>query len=194
MGQIVGQANDAIIRARTAAERRFAGVRESAGVAIGQARQLSERRLGQVQLGATRRHQAAAAEARAALAAVAAEARQQLATAQRTVPVLRDQILADARDATREARERLDTAIRSVDRDARRIVHDAGRMSEALVREIAGQGPQKTLGRGFALVRGPDDSPLTDAAAAARAGRLQIEFQDGRVDADVVRPAPRSTP
>ena len=76
--------------------------------------------------------------------------------------------------------------------------------SQALVREITGQGPEKTLARGFAIVRGLDGISLTSAAQATGTGagadtgdgadaiktgvEIEIEFQDGRVAAAVHPP------
>ena len=83
------------------------------------------------------------------------------------------------------ARERGHQAIVQVAEGARRQVAEARRQTEATMREIAGQGPDKTLGRGFAMVRTPEGAPLTDAEAARAAGRLHIQFRDGAVEAAV---------
>ena len=66
---------------------------------------------------------------------------------------------------------------------ARRIVQSSMSRVEALMREIAGQGPEKTLTRGFAIVRGSDRVPLTSADAAKTAAAIEIEFYDGTVRA-----------
>jgi len=64
-------------------------------------------------------------------------------------------------------------------------VLDAKTRAEATMREIAGQGPEKTLGRGFAVVRAETGAPVTGTAEARAAGDLQIEFRDGRLPARV---------
>ena len=51
------------------------------------------------------------------------------------------------------------------------------------MREIAGQGPEKTLRRGFAVVRGDDGRPLSRAAQLRDGARVEIQFQDGRIGA-----------
>lgn len=51
------------------------------------------------------------------------------------------------------------------------------------MREIAGQGPAKTLGRGFALVRKLDGEPVTRASAVSERSPLEIQFSDGKVAA-----------
>ena len=51
------------------------------------------------------------------------------------------------------------------------------------MREIVGQGPAKTLGRGFAIVHDGSGAAVKSAAAATAASQLSIEFRDGRVAA-----------
>ena len=51
------------------------------------------------------------------------------------------------------------------------------------MREIAGQGPEKTLKRGFALVRDPEGAPITRATQAQPGTAIQIQFSDGSVTA-----------
>jgi exodeoxyribonuclease VII large subunit len=103
------------------------------------------------------------------------ETHQQLSEAKRDVPGLFSEILVEASNVLKTARTlaatRLD-AIRdraavdvlrsreSVKQEfsdtvtsARRAIADAKQSSQALVLEVTGQGPQKTLGRGFAIVR-----------------------------------------
>ena len=55
--------------------------------------------------------------------------------------------------------------------------------SQALLREITGQGPEKTLQRGFAIVRSQGGKPLTRVSQAIDGAAIEIEFQDGRVAA-----------
>jgi exodeoxyribonuclease VII large subunit len=59
--------------------------------------------------------------------------------------------------------------------------------AESTFREVVAQGPQKTLGRGFAVVRGAEGDVITSAAAAGRADDIRVQFQDGSIDASVVR-------
>ena len=108
-----------------------------------------------------------------------------------------DQHLATVGDrAARQAvlaRERSQQAIEQVAEAARRHVADARSQTEATMREIAGQGPDKTLGRGFAVVRTPDGAPLTGVEAARAAGQMQIQFRDGAVAAAVQTPPKEKT-
>ena len=51
------------------------------------------------------------------------------------------------------------------------------------MREVTGQGPDKTLKRGFAVVRTTDGKPVTRIEHVVDAQRLQIEFSNGIVKA-----------
>ena len=50
---------------------------------------------------------------------------------------------------------------------------------------MVAQGPEKTLTRGFAVVRGPAGQIITSAAAAGTATDVRLQFQDGSIDASV---------
>jgi exodeoxyribonuclease VII large subunit len=45
--------------------------------------------------------------------------------------------------------------------------------------------PERTLERGYALVEGEDEEPLTSEAAAAAAGEVKLRFRDGRLRARI---------
>ncbi|GAO26467.1 exodeoxyribonuclease VII large subunit [Alicycliphilus denitrificans] len=57
--------------------------------------------------------------------------------------------------------------------------------SGALIREVTGQGPKKTLSRGFAVVRSKSGKTVTSAKAAKAAGTMEVTFNDGAVQASV---------
>ena len=54
-------------------------------------------------------------------------------------------------------------------------------------REIAGQGPEKTLTRGFALVRDQTGKPIARAAQTGSDTAIEIQFSDGKVSATTVK-------
>ena len=62
----------------------------------------------------------------------------------------------------------------------------AARASEAMVREVAGQGPEKTLKRGFVVVRSSSGHTLTRAASLKTGQSIALEFADGFQQAQVV--------
>lgn len=66
---------------------------------------------------------------------------------------------------------------------ARQSVSEATNRSEALMREITGQGPDKTLRRGFALVRRSDGTPITRSSQVTAGSEIDISFSDGHIKA-----------
>jgi exonuclease VII large subunit len=62
---------------------------------------------------------------------------------------------------------------------------EARERSQSLLREIVGQGPEKTLRRGFAVVSDVDRRTVTSAEALRRAGQMTVQFSDGSVPATV---------
>ena len=66
-------------------------------------------------------------------------------------------------------------------KQATRLIQQAGDHAERLLREILGQGPERTLRRGFALVRDATGQPVTSRAVANQHARLSLEFHDGRI-------------
>ncbi|MCD0170365.1 exodeoxyribonuclease VII large subunit, partial [Deinococcus sp. 23YEL01] len=52
---------------------------------------------------------------------------------------------------------------------------------DALMRQALGLTPQRTLARGYALVRGADGQPVTRAAQVCAGDALTLEWTDGTV-------------
>jgi exodeoxyribonuclease VII large subunit len=122
----------------------------------------------------------------ATLAEIAALARHSLKEARTGAQQQRTLILDQASQHALLARERSQVAMDQVVEAARRQLRDARQGAEALMREIVGQGPDKTLGRGFAVARTEQGRPLADAAAARQVTKLQIQFRDGSVPVQVM--------
>lgn len=74
---------------------------------------------------------------------------------------------------------------------ASQTVRMARASTEGLAREVTGQGPKKTLARGFAVVRQENGKTVTSARAARQAGLMELTFQDGAVKATVQEPTDR---
>ncbi|MDD2743994.1 MAG: exodeoxyribonuclease VII large subunit [Rhodocyclaceae bacterium] len=158
-----------------------------------------------IQAGAIRQLATAKQHTQALMSEVRHETHQQLSEAKREVPALFSEIRVEASNVVKTARTLTATrqdAIRdraSVDLlrsreslrqefgdlviSARRAIADAKQASQALVLEVTGQGPQKTLGRGFAIVRDGQGQPITSAAGAKPGAGMEIEFRDGRLAA-----------
>ena len=172
---------------------------------LAQGNQAASGHLAAIRLDAMQGVRSAAEQSRDALQAVKTQAAAKLADAKRDVPALwgqislgsahalrtaraeggalKDGILERARQDTSQTRQASRDALDAVLNSARRLVRNAAADSQALLREITGQGPEKTLQRGFAIVRSQSGSPVTRASQTADGETLDIEFQDGRVAA-----------
>ena len=184
-------------------------VRGHAAAGLGRARADLERGMAQARLASVGQVYLARAEATRLRAEAEVAARKQLAAAKSDVPARLVEIADHSRSAVEAARSTIDGRLpmlleraasdvrhvgaavdqagRSVAERSRRVVSQATTASQSLAREIAGQGPQKTLGRGFALVRA-DGAVVTNASQAMdRSGRgtIEISFTDGCVRATV---------
>jgi len=183
---------DALVKAR--AMRTTAAARSRTSELMADARRLARGSLEKVRL-----------ESEARFGSIRTSALAQVEATKQVLPVLLTEIKSESRQRLREARARVRSDVRTTfdrvaqsvrraradthaemldaGRSARRIVQSSMSRVEALMRETAGQGPEKTLRRGFAIVRGPDRAPLTSAAAAGNAAVIRIEFHDGTVPA-----------
>ena len=96
---------------------------------------------------------------------------------------LRDGVLDRAKQDVEGAKQAADSALNLFCSVARSVVTQSNTTTQALMREITGQGPQKTLSRGFALVRTPAGAPLTRAAQIDSGAAIEIQFSDGQISA-----------
>jgi exodeoxyribonuclease VII large subunit len=117
----------------------------------------------------------------ALLAEVRFEARQGLRGANLKCQVNFDAVIERAALACRHAGQGTERALIELGAAARSAVVDASLRVEATMREITGQGPEKTLGRGFAIVRNADGETVTSARSSGGASALEIQFHDGRL-------------
>lgn len=185
--QIIRLSEQAVRRERQAVEQGHALVRTGAQKALSQARERATRAFQAVRHDGLLKIEQARHAVPATMAQIASLARQTRHEARRGAAAHRDSILERAAQRVVLAGERARSSLEQVTQAARRQLQDARAGAQATMREIAGQGPDKTLGRGFALVRGLDGRPITSAAGAREAPDLQIEFRDGQVPARVGR-------
>ena len=134
-------------------------------------------------------------------------ARGQLADARQRVPLLMSDVRSGAGKAIAEARSGTERLVVVTGERAKAaaaqtraaaathmgVVHDrslllvdtARKAAEGLFREVMGQGPQRTLARGFALVRDANGQPVTRVAGVAPGDAVEIELADGQLGAAV---------
>lgn len=183
---------------RTVAEH-FSAIEAGARQEIARSRQRTAELLAQARLDAIQSVRAAAEQTQGQLHDVRRLAALQLSTARSEVPALLSEIRGEAKQtlqaarnlvqankdfvtdrATADVRYLKDATARTFDdlaTQARKVVTDARTDARALMREIAGQGPDKTLSRGFALVRDASGRAVTSASSTEV--QVTIEFRDG---------------
>lgn len=205
--QIIQQAHRAVHGARGQVDRERATLQAGAARSVAAARQTTAERLNLIQRGVTKAVHDTRQATRHRLVEIRHQAHQWLGMGKREVPARFAEIILDARNAVRLARtlaanklevirdhaasdivrsrESLQQAVETVSVFAHGTLIEARTRTTALFREIAGQGPEKTLGRGFAIVRDEAGVPLTTAAMVKPGTVVELEFRDGRVAARV---------
>jgi exodeoxyribonuclease VII large subunit len=118
---------------------------------------------------------------------VRAGAGARLAAARATASSLVAQVHATAATSAAAQRKGTQELIEEIGRLARNTLRWGADAAEGTFREVVAQGPEKTLGRGFAVVHGAAGRVITSAAAAGQAKNLQVQFQDGSIGATVHR-------
>jgi exodeoxyribonuclease VII large subunit len=181
--QVTTRASKAVQSCKAKVSALEVAVRSDAVRHLAQGRQATSELLANVRIDAMQSIRIASEQSLETLQQVKSEARTQMADARRHVPLFWNQIALDTKHALRVAATRTDSFIGAVSTAARFTVRDSAGRAEALMREIAGQGPEKTLSRGFAVVRGQGGKTVTGAAQVIDGGEIQIQFHDGKVQA-----------
>jgi exodeoxyribonuclease VII large subunit len=90
--------------------------------------------------------------------------------------------------ALRQARDASQRSWQDVTAGCRQALRQGSQSARALMLEITGQGPHKTLARGFAVVRDAGSGRTLQRASELAPGQvLTIQFHDGEVGAQVSR-------
>jgi exodeoxyribonuclease VII large subunit len=209
--KVIAHIRDAIVAGARLAQESFSLVVRSAQATIA-ARLESTHRLYEVSVsGSMRVLQAARAEALRHWTDVQSEAGRHVGAARERAPLLWVDVCSGAQravmgaraDAARthaqsvqhialriaHARNAADAAMEHVNIGASTMVQRARDTSSALLREILGQGPERTLARGFAIARDDAGQPVTSAGRAAASRSLHVQFADGTVATQVVTAA-----
>lgn len=201
--QLTRQANRAVNAIGAKAEQRFSAIQTGANRQLTAARQQTSELINELRLSATNTLHDAKQASRHLMTEVRHEAHQGLSEAKRQAPALMAEIKTEAvnvlssarsvstsrleaiRDRARldlgRSREDIQLELRDVTTYSQRALSDAKTTSTALFREIAGQGPEKTLGRGFAIIRNTEGKPITSKTDVKAGADLDIEFRDGHV-------------
>ena len=203
--EVIRDATRAVGDAQRTVVERYAGIEAGSRQEVARSRQHATELLAQTQLDATHALHFASEGTKRQMNDVVRLASQQLSHARSEVPSMLAEIRAEGRQSLQMARVTIQTNNEFVlDRanvDLRYVVDAANRAfddiaahsrqfvvtaktdTQALMREIAGQGPNKTLNRGFALVRDSAGKAITSAASPE--AHVSIEFRDGVRDAQL---------
>lgn len=204
---IVVQAARAVERSRIASERLDTEVRTLARSTVASARSQTQSAMSQVQLAALGQVHEARQVSELTVRDVQEEARNHLRQAKHEVPAalasVKELAAAAVRGAKSDVQAMLPSVLEQAAVQARRASHDVNMAhnalvdrarqtvsaarsgSDALIREVTGQGPKKTLARGFAVVKSKSGKTVTSAKAAKAAGTMEVTFNDGAVQASV---------
>jgi exodeoxyribonuclease VII large subunit len=197
--EVIRDATRAIDAAKRTVVQRFTEVESGARQQLARSRSQASELLSDVKLQVAQTIRIAAENTERQMNEVRRLAADQVAQAKSEVPTMLAEIRADARQTVHAARTNIagersfildraaadvrymkDVTSRTFEDNvaqARKTLIDARTNAQALMREIAGQGPEKTLSRGFALVRDQADQAVTSAASTET--QITIQFRDG---------------
>jgi exodeoxyribonuclease VII large subunit len=183
------QVLETVSLARASIEEEMAAVQRNARQSLHGAAQNALHEFSDVRAGAGGRLATARARSSAMVAQVQADATAGIRNARRDVEEAKSDLLGRARQTVTGQRGRVAELFDEVERLARSTVRWGADAADSTFREVVAQGPQKTLGRGFAVVRSAKakGDVITSAAAAGQADDIRVQFQDGSIDASVIR-------
>lgn len=171
--------------ARSETESAISQVRFGAQSQIHESRHVSELSIRDVQDEARQQVRQAAHEAPAAMASVKELAVATVRAVRADVQTLLPAVLQQTGTQAQRARQNLAGTTQTLFERAQHVVKTARGSSDGLVREVTGQGPKKTLARGFAVAKTKDGKTVTSAKAARAAKRMEVTFSDGVVHTTV---------
>lgn len=180
---VTSQARSSLASARASTDAALGSVRLDAKDSVHSAREQSRQHFDHVRSDA----RASVASARQAVPAVLAQVQTRATSsvrhASQDVATLAPDILARTAGMLRSAKTGTNAVTLETFERASRSVASASERSQALFREVAGQGPKKTLRRGFAVVRTEQGATLTTASAVKQGTRIEVNLHDGVVSA-----------
>jgi exodeoxyribonuclease VII large subunit len=205
--QVTAAARRRIFEARQATEQVQADIRASTARGSQKATRSCDATMEEVRTRAMRTVRLASDLVREDFVGLRAQTKVQVAQARQQVPALLTRVGDDARTALATTRanaaQRLDAVVQRASSDAASRRRDVGQSlddaarfgkqalaqarnaSESLFREVNGQGPDKTLARGFAHVRDGHGRTVKSAGTLLADDPISITFRDGVIPARV---------
>lgn len=184
--EVQSSATAALQQAHSQGAQLMGSIGDSAREALHQADRQAREHMADVRHGATTALALAQQAAPTALDVVLRHSQSSAKAASQACNAALPTVLAGAANTLKQAMATTELHMQSVARDAHGAVASASNAAQSLFREVAGQGPSKTLRRGFAIVRGPDGGTVTSARRAESiVDRVDISFSDGVVQATI---------
>ena len=205
--QVINGARRSTDRLSLQCERLDADIRTTAMATISDARLASESAISQIRLGALEQlHKATSSsvvmiqevrecvqsqlyevklEVPAAMTTVRELSVATLRTSTQSVTALLPAVLDQVQSEVQRAQQGLSATQQSVVDGVKQAIKSACQNTTALMMEVAGQGPKKTLARGFAMVKTSTGQTVTNASSARSSESLVLHFHDGTVSAEV---------
>jgi exodeoxyribonuclease VII large subunit len=171
--------------ARRGSESSMSQVQLAALWQVHEARSLSQLRIREVQDEAKQHVRQAKHEAPAAMTSIQELSMAAVRSTRGDVASLLPAVLDQAGSLAGRAKQNVESAKRVLFERAQNTVNTAKSAAGGLMREVAGQGPKKTLARGFAVVKTEDGKTVTSAKAARLAKTMDVTFNDGAVQTSV---------
>jgi len=157
------------------------------GFIVRRSREQVEHSFAQIAFEAPRQVQTAKAQTQGQLEQIMQHTRQQTQHSKESLGQNLTQIQAATRRQIALTKTELAQCLVLVQQETRRQITTARQSTTALFREVAGLGPEKTLERGFALVRDDQGKVLTDPTAAEVGQNIKIEFNRGSLHAQITQ-------
>lgn len=201
--QLFNMASKAVQSSKSATQTLDLSVRAESFRHLARAKQSTSENLSDIRIGSMQTIQSAAEQSLELLQVVKTHAVAQISDAKRNVPLfwggismgaahaiqtasregktLLGSVLERGRQDASRAKQSANNVLTDLTNSAGQTLREARDRSEALMREITGQGPEKTLNRGFALVRDPSGKPISRASHVMDGAAIEIQFQDGRI-------------
>lgn len=116
---------------------------------------------------------------------ITAAAQGQVSSARQLTFKLNEEVSYLAQQQITSTRQAVKQQFSQISHEAKRSLETAKTASEALFREIVSQGPEKTLTRGFALVRNQQGKPITQLADVEPNSQISVQLSQGEFKARV---------
>ena len=185
--QIASDARSSIAKARQASDAAISSIGVSSMQSVHRAARGSLALINQIRHEAVQQTAIARQAVPQHLAEIKAQAAAGLAAARATSNAAMNTVTDIASGAARSAQRQVDVQMEALAERARSATARASSGVEALMREIAGQGPERTLGRGFAIVKTSDGKAISRLSQITSDQAIAIHFRDGVIDAKTLK-------